>query len=119
MPEKTKFTNIDEYIATFPSPVKAVLENVRKTIKSAVPEATEVISYNIPAFKYKNSFIMYFSGYTNHISISFYPTEEAYKAFKNELVPYKKSKSTVQFPLDETIPYELIAAIAKFKASKV
>ena len=118
MTKQKKCTNADEYIATFDSPVREILEKIRQTIRSAVPGAEEVISYNVPAYKYNGSFIMYFSGLSNHVSVAFYPTEEVYEKFKPELAPYKKSKSTVQIQLTQEIPYDLITKIAKFKASR-
>ncbi len=112
---KTDFKTIDEYITTFPKEVQVTLETVRQTIHKAVPEAEEVISYQIPAFKY-HGFILYFSGYANHFSISSPPP--TLDVFKDELANYKVSKSTVQFPYDQPVPKELISKIAKYRAQE-
>lgn len=112
---KTDFRTIDEYIATFPKEIQMILQQVRQAINSAVPDAEEVISYQIPAFKH-NGFILYFGGYTNHFSISSPPP--TFEVFKNELKPYKVSKSAVQFPYNQPIPVELISKIAKYKADQ-
>ena len=110
---KTDFKTIDEYIATFPKEVQVVLETVRQTIHKAVPEAEEVISYQIPAFKY-HGFVLFFSAYTNHFSISSPPP--TFEVFKDELKAYKVSKSAVQIPYEQPIPVELITKIAKYRA---
>lgn len=114
MAAKTKFETVDEYISSFPKDVQSGLEKFRKTIKKAVPGAEEVISYNIPAFKH-NGFLVYFSAYTSHYSLSFPPPFGAFEVFKKELAPYQKSKSTIQFPMNEPLPLELIAGIAKLR----
>ena len=112
---KTDFKSIDEYIATFPEDIQEILESVRQAVKRAVPEAEEVISYQLPAFKY-HGFILYYGGYAKHFSISAEPP--AFEVFKTELAPYKVSKSAVQFPYDKPIPFDLIGQIAKYRADK-
>lgn len=112
---KTDFKNIDEYIETFPPHVQKILQTVRKIVHKAVPEAEEVISYQVPAFKY-HGFIVYFAGYTNHYSIAAPPP--TMELFKKELSSYQVSKSTVRFPLDEPIPEAIITKIAKFRAKE-
>ncbi len=112
---KTDFKSIDEYIATFPEEVQSVLETVRQAIHNAVPEAEEVISYQIPAFKY-HGFVLYFAAYTNHFSISSPPP--TFQIFEKELKPYKVSKSAVQFPYAQPVPVELIGRIAKYRAEE-
>lgn len=105
--------SVDEYIAGFPEPVRAILQRVRETIKKAAPDAEETISYAMPAFKLKGN-LVYFAGYKNHIG--FYAAPTGHEAFKKELSVYKTGKGSVQFPLDHPIPYELIAEIVKFRA---
>lgn len=112
---KTDYKTIDEYINTFPTKAKVTLETVRKTIQQAVPEAEEVISYQIPAFKY-HGFVLYFAAYTNHFSISSPPP--TFEIFKDELRAYKVSKSVFQVPYDQPIPVDLISKIAKYRASE-
>lgn len=103
---------IDQYIATFPSNVQAVLENLLEIIRNAAPEAEEVISYKMPAYK-QNGMLVYFAGYKKHVG--FYPTGSGIEAFKEEFTPYKWSKGAVQFPLDKPLPTELITRIVQFR----
>lgn len=117
MAEKKTFQTADEYIATFPENVQKILETVRKAIRQAVPEAEEVISYNIPAFKY-HGWIFYYSAYKAHFSLSCPPPFTVFDVFKKELSPYKLSKSTIQFPLDQPVPVKLITDMAKFRAKE-
>jgi uncharacterized protein YdhG (YjbR/CyaY superfamily) len=107
--------NVDFYIAGFPSATKELLELLRETIKKAAPEAMEVISYQMPAYKF-HGMLVYFAGYKNHIG--FYPTGSGIVNFKNELTAYKTSKGTVQFPLDQPLPLELITDMVKFKVAE-
>jgi len=111
--EQPKPENIDQYIANFPAATQKLLQQVRETIQLAVPEAKEVISYGMPAFKQKG-ILVYFAGYAKHIG--FYPTGSGIEAFKNEFGDYKWSKGAVQFPLDKPLPLDLITRITKFKA---
>lgn len=106
---------IDEYIAGFPLETQKYLEEIRTTIKKIVPEATEVISYQMPAFKYYG-ILVYFAAYKNHIG--FYPGASGIEAFKKELSGYKWAKGSVQFPLDHDLPLDLITKIVKFKAKE-
>jgi uncharacterized protein YdhG (YjbR/CyaY superfamily) len=115
MAERTKFETPDEYIKSFPKEVQTILKTVRTAIQKVVPEAEEVISYNVPAFKY-HGWVFYYSAYTNHFSLSCPPPFAAFGKFKKELSRYKQSKSAVQFPLDEPVPVKLISALAKFNA---
>ncbi len=111
-----KPNNIDEYIGSFPEDTQKVLEQVRATIKQAVPEAEEAISYAIPAFKLKGRFFIYFAGYEKHIGL--YPAPRENEAFKKELSAYKGGKGTVQFPLNKSIPLDLITRIVKFRVKE-
>ena len=107
------------YIATFPREVRTVLERVRSTIRAAVPESEETISYRIPAFKFRGRTLIYFAGWKNHYSI--YPaTAPLISAFKARLGPYEfNNKGTIRFPLSEAVPVKLIADIAKYRAKEV
>ncbi|MCX2576292.1 iron chaperone [Pedobacter sandarakinus] len=104
---------IDEYIALFPSETQNVLQEIRTTIRQAIPQATEVISYKMPAFK-QNKVLVYFAAYQKHIG--FYPTNSGIEAFKHEFGNLKWSKGAVQFPLNKPLPKDLIARITKFRA---
>ena len=112
---KTNFQTVDEYISTFPKDVQATLEKIRHTIQQAVPEAEEVISYQIPAFKY-HGWIFYFSAYKEHYSLSCPPPFTVFDAFKKELSPYEVSTSAIKFPLDKPVPVDLIKEMSQFRA---
>jgi uncharacterized protein YdhG (YjbR/CyaY superfamily) len=114
---QTDFQNVDEYIATFPKGVQTILKTVRRTVRKAVPDAEEVISYQIPAYKH-HGWVLYFAAHTNHFSVACPPPFTVFTAFKKQLSRYKTSKSTIQFPLDEPVPVKLIAAMAKFRAKE-
>lgn len=113
--EQPKPENIDQYIANFPIETQKLLQQIRETIHKTVPEAKEVISYGMPAFK-QNTVLVYFAGYAKHIG--FYPTGSGIEAFKEEFAQYKWSKGAVQFPLDKPLPLDLITRITKFKAER-
>ena len=107
--------NIDEYISGFPEDIQKTLEKIRSTVKAAAPDATEAISYGMPAFKL-NGNLVYFAGFKTHIG--FYPVPTGIEAFKKELSVYKQGKGSIQFPLDQPIPYDLITKIVKFRAKE-
>ena len=109
---KGQFKNIDEYIKTFPEEVQIILEKMRQTIRRAAPEAEEAISYQIPTFKL-NGNLVHFAAFKNHVS--FFPTARGVEAFKKELSRFKRSRGTVQFPLDRPIPYDLVRKITVFR----
>lgn len=111
----TKPANVDAYIASFPADVQVLLEQVRSTIRTAAPQAEEVISYGMPAYKW-NGILVYFAGYRHHIG--FYPTATGVAAFKEALSGYKGARGSVQFPLNQPIPLELIARIVEFKVTE-
>ncbi len=112
---KPGFTTIDEYIATFPAPIQELLQQVRATIKAAAPEATEKISYQMPTF-FLNGNLVHFAAFKNHIG--FYPAPRGIEAFKEELDQYKGAKGSVQFPLDQPMPLDLIRRIVEFRADE-
>jgi uncharacterized protein YdhG (YjbR/CyaY superfamily) len=115
---KTDFRSVDDYIATQPQAVQAVLQQVRSAIRKALPSAEEVISYQIPAYRLAGGTAIYFAGWKKHFSV--YPaTERVIEAFRDELAPYELSKGTIRFPLSEPIPTRLIAGIAKLRAKEV
>lgn len=108
--------NIDEYIAGFPSETRAILEQVRDTIKQAAPQAEETISYAIPTFKLNEKPLVYFAGCKNHIG--FYATPTGHAAFEKDLSIYKQGKGSVQFPINKPMPLDLIARITKFRVKE-
>ena len=111
----TKFKTVDEYLSALPANTKSILKELRKTIKQAAPQAVELISYNMPAFK-MNGMLVYYAGYKNHIG--FYPVSSAIRTFQKDLSDYKTSKGTIQFPLDRQIPFDLITKIVKFRVQE-
>lgn len=112
---KVEFKDIDSYIATFPKGVQVLLEQVRHAIKTSAPKAEEVISYNMPAFKY-HGMLVYFAGYKQHVG--FYSLPSGHKAFEKELSKYKQGKGSVQFPLDKPMPLALIKKMVKFRVKE-
>ena len=109
------FQSIDEYIATFPADIQAILETMRATIKAAAPEAEERISYQMPAFA-QHGVLVYFAAAKHHIG--FYPTGSGVAAFQEELAAYEGSKGAVRFPLDQSLPVDLITRIVQFRVAE-
>jgi uncharacterized protein YdhG (YjbR/CyaY superfamily) len=112
-----KPTNIDEYIAGFPKEVQAILEQVRATIRKAAPDAEEAISYGIPTFRLNKTYLVYFAGFKNHIG--FYATPTGHEAFQEELSGFKQGKGSVQFPLAQPMPLDLIVRIVQFRREQI
>ncbi|MCB8994749.1 MAG: DUF1801 domain-containing protein [Bacteroidales bacterium] len=104
--------SVDDYMDKFEGRTRILLEELRRLILSAVPEAEEKIGYQMPSYKL-HGILFYFAGYKNHIG--FYPGPAAIMAFKSRIGIYKWSKGTLQFPLDEDLPTELIMDIILFK----
>lgn len=111
---KTDFKSIDQYHKTFPKDIHARMQSIRDTVNKAVPDAEEVISYQIPCFKYKG-YLIYYAGFAKHISLSYPYSDKLLKAFAKELKKYKVSKSAIQFPNDEELPLDLIKGIVEFR----
>lgn len=114
---KTDFKSVDQYIATKPKPLQAVLQRVRSIIRKAVPGAEEVISYQMPAYRLHGYVMLFFAGWKEHFSL--YPaTGGVAEAFATDLERYEISKGTIRFPLSEPVPGGLIGRIAKFRAKE-
>ncbi|HEY3556046.1 MAG TPA: DUF1801 domain-containing protein [Kribbella sp.] len=112
-----KFETVDEYIASFPPEVREVLEQVRRTLHAAVPDAGEKISYQIPTITLDGTPLVHFSGWKSHIAL--YPIPPADDQLTQALAPYRSGKGTLKFPLNQPIPYPLITQIAQsFVASR-
>ncbi|MEP6845918.1 MAG: DUF1801 domain-containing protein [Panacibacter sp.] len=107
------YTTIDEYINAFDAGTQKLLKQVRKVIKETAPGAEESISYGMPAYKLNGKPLVYFAAFKNHIG--FYATPQGHSAFAKELAKYKQGKGSVQFPIDEPLPLDLIKKITKFK----
>ncbi len=108
-------TPITDYILQFPPDVQQKLNALREAILEIVPDATEKIAYGIPTFYVKGN-LVHFAAYQHHIG--FYPGSSGIDAFREELVSYKLSRGTVQFPLDQPLPMELIQRIVKFRLAE-
>ncbi|HUC55238.1 MAG TPA: DUF1801 domain-containing protein [Candidatus Cybelea sp.] len=107
----------DEYIAALPEPARTTLHKMRAAIRSIVPpEATEIISYGIPAFKYKGV-LVWFAGFSNHCSL--FPKASVIEAFKKDLKGFTTSKGTIQFPVDKPLPTALIQKLVKARVAEV
>jgi uncharacterized protein YdhG (YjbR/CyaY superfamily) len=114
---KTDFKSVDEYIATFPEGVQAILGRVRGAIRKALPGAEEAISYQIPTYRMHGGYVVYFAGWKQHYSL--YPaTGRLVAAFNDDLAPYEVSKGTIRFPLSQPVPVRLIERLAKFLAKE-
>lgn len=107
---------IDEYIAGFPAETQRALAEIRALVKSTAPNATETISYAIPTFDLNGRHLVHFAGYAKHIG--FYPIPTGIEAFKDELEPYKQGKGSVQFPLDQPLPVDLIRRVVEFRVKE-
>ncbi len=109
------FKTVDEYIATFPENVQIILEEMRQAIRESAPEAEEVISYRIPAFKL-NGILVWFAAFKNHIG--FYPTSSPMEVFKEELSGYEVSKGTIRFPINKPVPLDLVKNIVRYRVKE-
>jgi len=107
---------VDSYIATFPLVTQKLLQQIREAILSAAPRAEESISYGMPAYKINGKPLVYFAGYKNHIG--FYATPTGHKEFETELSHYKQGKGSVQFPINEDLPTDLISRIVTFRVQE-
>jgi uncharacterized protein YdhG (YjbR/CyaY superfamily) len=115
--EEKKITpkTIDEYILQFPIHIQEILQMLRKVIKEAAPDAHEKISYQMPTFVLHGN-LVHFAAFKNHIG--FYPAPSAIEEFKDELSKFKGGKGSIQFPIEEPVPYELITEIVKFRVAE-
>lgn len=110
-----KFKTVDEYLSALPAKSRTMMKSLRGVIKKAAPEAEEMISYNMPAFKF-NGMLVYYAAHKEHIG--FYPFSSAIKAFEKDLSGYETSKGTIKFPLDQPIPVGLVNKIIKFRVKE-
>jgi uncharacterized protein YdhG (YjbR/CyaY superfamily) len=107
---------IDEYLAEIPEPARSTLRKMRAAIQSALPsDATETISYKIPAFKRKN-ILVWFAAFSDHCSL--FPTASVIEEFKDQLKGVSTSKGTIHFPLDKALPTALIKKIVKARVKQ-
>jgi uncharacterized protein YdhG (YjbR/CyaY superfamily) len=98
--------------------VQNVLKRVRNTVRKAIPEADESISYRIPTYKLHGRPVLYFAAFKEHYSV--YPSNaRLVAAFRDKLEGYEQSKGTIRFPLSEPVPVKLIESIARFRRKEV
>jgi uncharacterized protein YdhG (YjbR/CyaY superfamily) len=116
MKDTNKFKSVDDYFYILPESTREKLHELRTIIKETCPDATELISYNMPAFKY-HGILVYYAAHKNHIG--FYPANpEINTLFKDELNAYKTSKGAVQFPYDKTLPVDLIKKMVQYRMNE-
>jgi uncharacterized protein YdhG (YjbR/CyaY superfamily) len=113
---KSKINSMDEYIGMFPEDIQTILQEVRRTIQAAAPEAGEKISYGIPTFTLNGKYLIYFAGWKHHISI--YPIPTGSDVFNEEIAPYVSGKGTLKFPIDKPMPLKLITKIVKLNVAE-
>ena len=112
MAKMKSYSTVDEYIALAEPKLKKALKEIRKTIKATAPKAEEVISYQIPGYKY-HGMLAFFAGWKKHIS--FYPAPWGAESLKKEMSAYEGSKGTIKFPLDKPMPLTLIKKMVKYR----
>jgi uncharacterized protein YdhG (YjbR/CyaY superfamily) len=115
--DTAKPVTIDQYIATFTEDAQKALQQVRKAIQQAAPDAVETISYNMPTFKLYNKYLVHFAGYKKHIG--FYALAPDTSPFKEEFSKYTTGKASVQFPLSEPMPLDLIKRIITYRIEEM
>jgi uncharacterized protein YdhG (YjbR/CyaY superfamily) len=109
---------VDDYIARVPQPTRALMHKMRAAIRSVVPrEATEVISYRIPAFRSNKGVLVWYAAFSGHLSL--FPTASVIEAFKSELKGYSTSKGTIHFPSGQPLPITLIKKIVKARVEQL
>lgn len=106
------FKDVDDYISHTPKDVRTILERIRKIIREVAPDAVEMIAYGMPAYKQNGKPLVYFAAFKNHIGL--YATPTAHQEFSSQLSKYKQGKGSVQFPLNQPIPYDLIETMVAF-----
>lgn len=108
---------VTAYINSCPKQAQPALREIRKTIREAAPDAEELIAYKMPAYKLNKKPLVYFAGYEKHVG--FYATPTGHEAFVKGLAGYKQGKGSVQFPLDEPMPLDLIKRIVEYRVNQV
>jgi len=116
MANRSTASSIDDYIAGFPPETQTGLKELRALIKASAPGARETISYAMPAFDLNGQHLVFFAGYAKHIG--FYPIPTGIEAFEDELKAYKLGKGSVQFPLGQPLPTDLIRRIVEFRVEE-
>ena len=110
------YNNVDDYIASFEPPTQEILNDIRTVVRNAAPEAIESIAYGMPAYKHNKKPIAYFAAFRHHIG--FYATPHAHEEFGKRLSVYKQGKGSVQFPIDQPMPLDLIADMVTYNVAQ-
>ena len=108
-----EFSTIDDYIASFPPEVQAILQQIRALIQTTAPDASEAIKYAIPTFVQQGNNLVHFAAFKHHIGFYALPTTN--EVFRERLLPYKMGKGSIQFPLNQAMPFDLIADMVKYR----
>ncbi len=109
-------TAVDEYINRFNGEEKARLCALRDLVRSEVPEAEEGFMYGLVGYKLNKKPLVYFGGFTHHIG--FYATPNGHSAFSKEFAQYKQGKGSVQFPLNQELPLDLVRRVVQFRKTE-
>jgi uncharacterized protein YdhG (YjbR/CyaY superfamily) len=112
---KPEIVSVDEYIAQFAPDIQTILQTIRQVVRDAAPEAKEKISYQMPTL-YLHGNLVHFAAFKNHIG--FYPAPQGIEAFQQELAGYKGAKGSVQFPLNQPMPYDLIRRMTVYRSEE-
>lgn len=115
MPDN-KPSTVDEYISGFPPEVRQILHAIREAVRQAVPDAEEAVKYGMPTYVLKGN-LLSFGAYKKHIGV--YPVPQGDEVYQADVAPFRKERSTLQFPLHEPIPFELIARTAKLRVAEM
>lgn len=107
---------VEKFIASFPVETQKLLNQMRVTVRAVAPEASEGMGYGMPGYKLNGKPLVYFCAYKNHIG--FYATPTGHKEFEKELSRYKQGKGSVQFPINEPLPLDLIKKIVEFRVEE-
>ena len=105
----TRFETVDDYVASLPGDVQTIVEKIRATIRDAAPGTDETISYQMPAVTLNGKYVVYFGAWRKHIGL--YPVPDADAELEADLAPYRAAKGTLRFPLNQPIPYDVIARV--------
>ncbi len=114
---RNQFVSIDDYLASFPLDVQQKLQGIRAVIRRTAPDAEEAIRYGIPTFRLNNTNLVHFAAFSHHVS--FFPAASGVGKFRKELFAYHTSKGTIHFPLDKTVPSDLVERITRFRVEEV
>jgi uncharacterized protein YdhG (YjbR/CyaY superfamily) len=111
------FDSIDAYIASLPEAVQPLVDDLRRTILEAAPDATQAIKYNMPAFRLDGTYLIYLGAWKKHIGL--YPVASGDAAFEAMVAPYRTAKDTIRFALGKPIPHDLVTRIVKARLAQI